>query len=186
MQRFKNFSINNEKAMKWAYPEEHNFYSKQYPEAEFAPKYYGKDGKYLILENVLYKLEDHIVADLKIGRFSKKVGLSSKRLEKEIKKENASTTSKYAFRLSGFTTPNYKEGGLLVSDENVLRKMLEKLVTAENKAYYVDFLTRLAETLKKVNRRYYNTSIFITTGKNRSTIKWIDFHYWGNYFLFRG
>lgn len=57
--------------------------------------------------------------------------------------------------------------------------MFEKLVTAENKAYYVDFLKRLAETLKKANRKYYNTSIFITKGKNRSTIKWIDFHYWG-------
>jgi len=57
---------------------------------------------------MLYKIEDHIVADFKIGRFSKKQGLSSKRLEKELKKENASSTSKYAFRLSGFTTPTYK------------------------------------------------------------------------------
>jgi len=57
--------------------------------------------------------------------------------------------------------------------------MFEKLVTAENKAYYCDFLARLADTLRKANRKYYNTSIFISKGKSRSTIKWIDFHYWG-------
>ena len=67
----------------------------------------------------------------------------------------------------------------MVSDENVLHKMFEKLVTAENKAYFCDFLQRLADTLKKANRKYYNTSIFITKGKNKSTIRWIDFHHWG-------
>lgn len=80
--------------------------------------------------------------------------------------------------MSGFTTPTYKEGGILVSDENVLIKLFEKLVTAKNKKYFCDFLQRLADTLKKTNRRYYNTSIFITKGKNKSIIKWIDFHYW--------
>ena len=34
--------------------------------------------------------------------------------------------------------------------------------------------------LKKVNRKYFNTSLFLAKGKNRSEIKWIDFHYWCN------
>lgn len=41
-----------------------------------------------------------------------------------------STSHKYAFRIGGFTTPNYKEGGLLINDEEVSRKILRKVVTA--------------------------------------------------------
>jgi hypothetical protein len=46
-----------------------------------------------------------------------------------VKKEELSTSGKYAFRLCGFTTPTYKEGGLLV-DEVFLRKVLGKVVSA--------------------------------------------------------
>lgn len=76
MQRFKNFSLNNEKLLKWAYPEEALFYEKQYPEVQFAPKYFGREGDYIILENLLYQQEDHIVADFKLSRHSKKPGIT--------------------------------------------------------------------------------------------------------------
>lgn len=117
------------------------------------------------------------MADFKMSRHSKKPGITSRRAEKEIKKEEQSTSGKYGFRLCGFTTPNYKEGGLLV-DEIFLRKVLLKVVSEENKQLFCDFLTRLADTLRGVKRRYYNTSILLTKGKHKSEIRWIDFHYW--------
>lgn len=49
MQRFKNFSISSEKLWKWAYPEEAKFYESNFPETEFAPKYFGRDGDYIII-----------------------------------------------------------------------------------------------------------------------------------------
>ena len=66
----------------------------------------------------------------------------------------------------------------MVSDEEFLKKVFKKIVTADNKEYFCDFLTRLSQTLKGVNRKYYNSSILISRGKNKSMIKWIDFHYW--------
>lgn len=60
------------------------------------------------MENLLYKLEDHIVADFKLSRHSKKPGITATREQKELKKEAHSTSGKYGFRLSGFTTPTYK------------------------------------------------------------------------------
>ena len=128
-------------------------------------------------------MEDHIVADFKLSRHSRKPDISSVRKEKQINKEAHSTSGKYAFRLSGFTTPTYKEGGLLITDEGFLRKVFKKIVTAENKPYFCEYLTRFAETLRKVNRKYYNTSLFLAKGKNRSEIKWIDFHYWCTFMI---
>ena len=61
-------------------------------------------------------MEDHIVADFKLSRHSNKPDISPVKKEKEIKKEADSTSGKYGFRLSGFTTPTYKEGGLLITD----------------------------------------------------------------------
>ena len=68
----------------------------------------------------------------------------------------------------------------MISDENFIRKVFTKLVTADNKEYFSEFLLKLSETLKLANRRYFNSSIFIAKGKNKSAIRWIDFHYWGN------
>ena len=79
MQRFKNFSINNDKIMKWAYPDESRFYESQFPETKFAPNFYGKEGEYIIIENLLYHMEDHIVTDFKLSKHSKKPGISSTR-----------------------------------------------------------------------------------------------------------
>lgn len=92
-----------------------------------------------------------------------------------------STSHKYAFRIGGFTTPDYKEGGLMISDEEINRKILRKVVTAENKDLFCGFLERLAEELRKVRRHYYGTSILLVRGKERSSVKWVDFHYWCNY-----
>ena len=55
MQRFKNFSLDNPKIYKWAYDGEIKFYeSSDIVEKEFAPKYYGKEGTYIVIENLLY------------------------------------------------------------------------------------------------------------------------------------
>jgi hypothetical protein len=69
----------------------------------------------------------------------------------------------------------------MISDEKFLHKLFEKIVTAENKHYFCTFLLKLAATLQGVKRRYYNTSIFIAKGSNKSIIRWIDFHYWGTF-----
>ena len=126
-------------------------------------------------------MQDYIVADFKLSRHSKKPGITQSRKKKQIKKESDSTSGKYAFRLCGFTTPTYKEGGLLISDETFLRRVFKKIVNVGNKGYFVQFLTNLSQTLKKGDRRYYNSSIFIGCGKDKSQIKWIDFHYWCKY-----
>jgi hypothetical protein len=59
---------------------------------------------------------------------------------KELKKETLSTSHKYGFRIGGFTTPDYKEGGLLISDEAVNRKILRKVVTPENRVLFNTFI----------------------------------------------
>ena len=68
--------------------------------------------------------------DIKLSRQSKNPNNSPDKIIKEEKKEVLSTSHKYAFRIGGFTTPNYKEGGLLIKDEEVNRKILRKVVTA--------------------------------------------------------
>ena len=65
---------------------------------------------------MLYELEEHVIADFKVSRHSKKPGIKEARKLKELKKEEHSTSGKYAFRICGFTTPTYKEGGLLTTD----------------------------------------------------------------------
>ena len=76
MQRFKNFSINSQQIHKWAYIEEVKFYESAFAEKKFAPKYFGRDGDYIIIENLLYNQEDHIVVDIKLSSNSKKPGLT--------------------------------------------------------------------------------------------------------------
>lgn len=49
MQRFKHFSINNDRVHKWAYPEEIAFYTAAFPESKFSPKFYGVDGEYVVI-----------------------------------------------------------------------------------------------------------------------------------------
>jgi hypothetical protein len=34
------------------------------------------------------------------------------------------------------------------------------------------------QELKKVKRHYFGTSILLVRGKEKSNIKWVDFHYW--------
>jgi hypothetical protein len=103
---------------------------------------------------------------------------SEDKVEKERKKEAMSTSQKYSFRIGGYTTPVYKEGGLLIPDEAVVKKLLGRVVTEDNRGLFCDFLKRMAEQLKEVKRRYFGTSIVLVRGKERSAIKWIDFHYW--------
>ena len=64
----------------------------------------------------MYNQEDHIVVDIKLSRNSKKPELNEEKAEKLRKKEALSTTEKYSLRVSGFTTPTYKETGLLIPD----------------------------------------------------------------------
>lgn len=71
MQRFKNFSINNDRILKWAYPEERKFYESDFPERLFAPKFYGIDGEHVVIENLLYKHQDPIILDVKLSRQSR-------------------------------------------------------------------------------------------------------------------
>lgn len=42
---------------------------------------------------------------------------------------------------------------------------------------YCDFLRKMTETLRSVNRKYFNTSLLLIKGKHKSRIGWIDFHY---------
>ena len=51
-----------------------------------------------------------------------------------------STSEKYSFRIGGFTTPEYKEGGILISSEETNKKLLAKVVTKENKDLFGSFL----------------------------------------------
>lgn len=92
MQRFKNFNINRQQIHKWAYTEEVKFYESNFEEKKFAPKYFGREGEYIIIENLLYNQEDHIVVDIKLSRNSNKPGLTEEKAEKIRKKEALSTT----------------------------------------------------------------------------------------------
>lgn len=115
---------------------------------------------------------------MKLSRQSKNPQNTLEKIEKELKKEMLSTSHQYAFRIGGFTTPLYKEGGMLINDEDINKKILKKAVTSENKEFFCSFLRDLASELKKVNRKYFGTSILLVRGKERSSIKWVDFHYW--------
>lgn len=44
-----------------------------------------------------------------------------------------STTGKYLFKISGYTTPVYKEGGLTIKSEELIRKILKNAVNKENR-----------------------------------------------------
>lgn len=116
--------------------------------------------------------------DIKLARVSKNLNHSPEKIAKEKQKEMASTSDAYAFRIGGYTTPNYKEGGLLIPDEGVVRKLLLKVVDASNQQLFCDFLTDMANTMKEVRRKYFGTSILLIKGAEKSTIKWVDFHYW--------
>lgn len=79
---------------------------------------------------MLYQHSEPIILDIKLSRQSKNPNNNPDKVAKEEKKEALSTSHKYAFRIGGFTTPNYKEGGLLISHEDTNRKILRKVVTA--------------------------------------------------------
>jgi homoserine trans-succinylase len=66
----------------------------------------------------------------------------------------------------------------LISDEDIVRKLLLKVVDASNKEQFCEFLTDMAKTMKEVRRKYFGTSIILVKGAEKSTIKWVDFHYW--------
>lgn len=82
-----------------------------------------------MIENVLHQVADPIILDVKLSRQSKNPNNHPDKVAKELKKEAMSTSHKYSFRIGGFTTPDYKEGGLLISDEAINRKILRKVVT---------------------------------------------------------
>lgn len=84
----------------------------------------------MVIENLLYKHQDPIILDVKLSRQSKNPNNTPEKTEKEAKKEMLSTSHKYAFRIGGFTTPLYKEGGMLINDEAVNKKILKKAVTS--------------------------------------------------------
>ena len=77
-------------------------------ERDFTPKYYGKQGTYIVLQNLLYQQKDPVVIDFKISKQSQNPTLPADRREKEKKKEMGSSSEKYGFRVSGYTTPLYK------------------------------------------------------------------------------
>ena len=110
-----------------------NFYENITFERDFTSKYFGREGNYIILENLLYQQKDPVVIDLKISRQSQNLTLSADRREKEKKKEMGSSSEKYGFRVSGYTTPLYKEGGVLAKDDEVIKKILKHAVTLENR-----------------------------------------------------
>jgi len=103
--------------------------------------------------------------DIKLSRMSKYPNNSEDKIEKEKKKEVMSTSHKYSFRIGGFTTPVYKEGGLLITDEAVVRKLLAKVITTDNRDFFCDFLKKMGDQLKEVKRKYFGTSIVLVRGK---------------------
>jgi hypothetical protein len=168
---------------KITYPEEINFYENMTFEQEFTPKYSGRQGDdCIVIENLLYQMQDPTIVDVKVSRQSLNAHLSEERKNKERKKEERSTTKEYGFRVSGFTTPQYKEGGLLEKGPDSLAKILRQVVTPENKQLFCGFLRRLAAALRGSPRHYFGTSILLIKGAHRSEIRWVDFHYWGNLF----
>ncbi len=54
-----------------------------------------------------------MIMDIKLSRQSKNPFISAEKREKEAKKEQKSTADKLAFRISGYTTENFKEGGIM-------------------------------------------------------------------------
>lgn len=51
-------------------------------EKNFTPKYYGKEGNYIIIENLLYGQVDPVVIDIKMSRQSCNEVLSEERRQK--------------------------------------------------------------------------------------------------------
>lgn len=54
-----------------------------------------------------------MIMDIKLSRQSKNPFISAEKREKEAKKEQKSTADKLSFRISGYTTDNFKEGGIM-------------------------------------------------------------------------
>ena len=180
MQKIKNFSFNNDRFLKQTIEEELAFYKNTFPESEFAPKFYGVEGDYIIMENLLFKQKTHTVLDIKLSRQSRNPHLTEAKKEKEAKKEQMSTAEKLGFRVGGITTNKFKEGGLLIKEEAIAMRLLGKVVNAQNKGKFLEFLSRMVTVMKEVKRHYYGTSIIMIRGDSKSVISWVDFHYWCN------
>lgn len=181
LQNFKHFGSKSKQLYKLVDHSERAFYESEFPEKEFAPKYYGSDGDFIILDNLLYEMKNHVVMDIKMSRKSKRQECGEEKVLKEKAKEKQSTSEKYGFRIIGFTTPDRKEGGILTSDEDVVGRLLRIVVTKDNQSRFCEFLQAMSQLLRTVHRRYFNTSIVLIKGDTRSDIKWIDFRYWGSY-----
>lgn len=60
----------------------------------------------------------------------------------------------------------------------MVSRLLAKVVTEDNRQLFCDFLQKMSEKLKEVKRKYFGTSVVLVRGKDKSAIRWIDFHYW--------
>jgi hypothetical protein len=127
---------------------------------------------------LLYGVEEPNVVDIKIGKTDANSKLSEAKLKKQEKKSEISSTGKYGFRIVGLVTPQLKEYGLLFKDEELIRKVLRKVVDQHNRQEILSFINKLQETLKQNKRVYYSTSLLIIRSKDKTAIRWIDFTYW--------
>ncbi len=57
--------------MKWAYDNEIKFYESDFEEKQFAPKYFGTEGAYIVIQNLLFNQKEPVIMDVKLARVSK-------------------------------------------------------------------------------------------------------------------
>jgi hypothetical protein len=67
--------------------------------------------------------------------------------------------------------------------EDEVRKLLKLVVDPSNKITFAEYIERMINCLSTIKRKYWGTSIILVKGKDESSIRWIDFHYYSK-FLF--
>jgi hypothetical protein len=67
--------------------------------------------------------------------------------------------------------------------EEEVKKLLHLVVNESNKDQFCTYIEKMIDCLSNIKRKYWGTSIVLIKSQTESVIRWIDFHYYGNFFL---